>query len=158
MAGEALNTGQLATIEIWIKRFKNAHAVIIVDRERNAEKDVTKLIMSDEHNFGNAIKIPSILINYNDGKVIEDSLKSGPVVAELVWDIPVNNVLAGLFFILDTVFTDESGSLESFEKAVVTELFSCLFQLSLSKKNPGSGNGSMDVCILARSNRFSQRL
>ena len=59
------------------EKHKNAHAVIIIDRERNAERDVTKLIMSDEHNFGSTIKIPSILINYNDGKKIIESLETG---------------------------------------------------------------------------------
>ncbi|CAD7937680.1 unnamed protein product [Amoebophrya sp. A25] len=79
------------------EKHKNAHAVIIVDRESNKNRDVTKLIMSDENNFGNSIKIPSILINYNDGEKLINAIKDGgagsSIIAELVWDIPVNNIV-----------------------------------------------------------------
>lgn len=66
---------------------KNAHAVIMVDTEANRNKNVGKLVMADENHMGRNIKIPSILINYNDGlKLIEaiQEREHGPIIAELV--------------------------------------------------------------------------
>ena len=79
---------------------KNAHAVIIIDKEANKNKDVTKLIMADENNYGVDIKIPSILINYDDGErlinTIEDGHGTHPVIAELVcWVIKNYKVRIG---------------------------------------------------------------
>lgn len=77
------------------EKHKNAHAVIVVDRKRNSHRDVTKLIMSDENGFGNSIKIPSILINWNDGEKLIHELEANgnDVIADLQWDIPVNNIV-----------------------------------------------------------------
>lgn len=50
--------------------------------------------MADDGNLGSNIKVPSILVNWNDGqKLIESIENGGPVIAELVWDIPVNNIV-----------------------------------------------------------------
>lgn len=72
---------------------KKAHAVIIMDRKRNKDKDVTKMIMSDEKNFGAKIMIPSILISHSDGEKLIESHERKEVIVELVWDIPANNVV-----------------------------------------------------------------
>ena len=43
---------------------------------------------------GSTIKIPSILINWNDGEKLKQSIQGDkPVIVELVWDIPVNNIV-----------------------------------------------------------------
>ena len=92
---------------------KHAHAVIVIDKEDNQTRDVTKLIMADEGTWGKKISIPSLLINWNDGQQLVKAVKEHdeavanaeaglaaegakappPVLVELVWDIPVNNVV-----------------------------------------------------------------
>ena len=69
--------------------------MIVIDKEENKNRDVTKLIMAGEGNWGKNINIPSMLINWEDGQALIKAIKkhdydpsNPPVIAELVWDIP----------------------------------------------------------------------
>jgi len=77
---------------------KDAHAVIIVDRDDSqyvsqGEPNIKNLIVADD-GYGNQVHIPSILIAKEEGKHIINAVEKGsPVIVELAWDVPTDQIV-----------------------------------------------------------------
>lgn len=78
-----------------------AGAVIIVDSQSSflTKDDIHTVIMSDKRHNGKEIKIPSMLISYEEGKLLIDAVssmtntKGDSAIVELSWNVPSNNIV-----------------------------------------------------------------
>lgn len=102
--------GQCSFVQkVRIAQEKNAHAVIMVDKKssQKTSEEIQRVVMADDGN-GSMVKIPSMLISNHEGEKLLQSMRSGPVIVELAWDIPRAEVVLVDFWM-------SSGSEESFQ-------------------------------------------
>lgn len=76
--------------------FKDAHAVIIIDREDSdlTSDSLANIIVADD-GYGDGIHIPSVLISKEDGRKLLAAVRQPQVqvVVELAWDLPTDHVV-----------------------------------------------------------------
>lgn len=82
------------TTKVKVAYAKGAHAVIIVDKEESdlTTKDMRNIIVADD-GYGENIRIPSVLISKEDGKLLIEAAKRSQVIVELAWNMPTNRVV-----------------------------------------------------------------
>lgn len=95
--------------KVRVAQDNGAHAVIIVDHEdsKRSSEDIQRIVMADD-GYGDAVRIPSILISRTDGQRLIDAVSSESVILQLAWDIPRGEVVVMDFWM-------SSGSGESNE-------------------------------------------
>eukprot|EP00441_Pelagodinium_beii_P041826 CAMPEP_0197629504 /NCGR_PEP_ID=MMETSP1338-20131121/7322_1 /TAXON_ID=43686 ORGANISM="Pelagodinium beii, Strain RCC1491" /NCGR_SAMPLE_ID=MMETSP1338 /ASSEMBLY_ACC=CAM_ASM_000754 /LENGTH=471 /DNA_ID=CAMNT_0043200549 /DNA_START=111 /DNA_END=1526 /DNA_ORIENTATION=- len=76
------------------QKSKDAHAVIIVDKEDSNLKtsDMPNIIVADD-GYGGDIHIPSVLIAKAEGRKLIEAAKREEVIIELAWDLPTQHVV-----------------------------------------------------------------
>lgn len=101
--------------KVRVAQEKNAHAVIIVDREDSSQtsEDIQHIVMADD-GFGDMVKIPSIMISNYDGQKLINAVKREEVVLQLAWDIPRGEVVVADFW-MSSASGESSEFLERFK-------------------------------------------
>jgi len=81
--------------KVRVAQAKGAHAVVIVDRASSnlTALDIQHIIVADD-GYGSQVTVPSILISHAEGeKLILATRQSDPVIVELAWDVPTNQIV-----------------------------------------------------------------
>jgi len=131
--------------KVRIAQTKHAHAVIMVDKRssKKTPEDIQHEVIGDD-GVGSMVKIPSVLITSDEGEKVLESMKLGPVLVELAWDIPRAEVVLVDFW-MSSGSEESLQFLEQFKDAAETLAYRLQFvpHYHVFSLPPGSSYGHL---------------